>query len=361
MRKLVLIAVVGIAFSSCSTTGTTTTTVPATGTPPPRPDTLTVAPPAPEPRRAHTLTLVAPGELLVTGGLTYVGNSSAWLGDTWIFQTGNGSWSQLGDISVRGQHTVATSGDTTLVYGGYAGTNFVYGDLRARVRKEWIDIVDSSRPAARAGAVMAYDEESELFVLFGGDVAPFDARLPTNETWVLNMVSGRWELRSPEVSPRPKSEGHPTLFELALVYDEAADRLLLLIGGDELWAYDTNTNTWEERAEPGLDADFMVAAAYHAGIDRLITYGGAPTSTSAETWSYDYATDVWELIATDDSPGPLADHAMAYDPWTDLIYLYGGTTEVLSLGDPPVPSGEMWAFDGSQWALIDATSVAPMP
>jgi len=358
VRKILTLLVLLVAAAACSATEQLeTTTTPATGTVPPGSEPIVV----PQPRRSHTMISLGNGELLVAGGLTYVGNSAAWLGDTWIFNTINGGVEHLGNIPVRGQHTIATSENTTLLFGGYAGTDFVYGDLRQLVSDDWIDIVDASRPVARTGAVMAYDTESQLFVLFGGDVSPFDARLPTNETWVLSTATGRWGLREPELSPRPKSEGHPTLFELSLSYNEKADRMMLLIGGDELWAYDTNTNVWEERATPGLDADFMIAAAYHAGIDRLIAYGGAPTSTSAETWSYDYTTDSWELVTTDASPGPLADHAMAYDPATDAVYLYGGSIEVLSQGNPPTPSGAMWAFDGSQWTRVDVATLGSMP
>lgn len=359
MKKVLILVIATLAVTACSSSEQTTTTPLPTGTVPVR--TEATPPPVPQPRRSHTMTSLEPGRILVTGGLTFVGNSSAWLGDTWVLNTVHGTWEQLGDIPVRGQHAVASSGRNTFLFGGYAGTDFVYGDMRELVAENWIDIVDSSRPSARAGAVMAYDSESERFVLFGGDVSPFDARLPTNETWEFSVATSQWVMRSPEPAPRPKSEGHPTLFELSLTYDGSADRLLLLIGGDELWAYDTNTNTWEERAAPDLEADYMVAAAYHAGIERLVAYGGAPTAETAETWTYSYATNTWELIATQSSPGLLADHAMAYDPHTDAVYLYGGTSEVLSLSEPPTPSGQVWVFDGADWALIHPASAASMP
>ena len=105
----------------------------------------------------------------------------------------------------------------------------------------------------------------------------------------------------------------------------------------------------------------MISAAYHRELDKLITYGGAPTETTQQTWSYDYATDAWALIETANSPGPLADHAMAYDPATRRIYMFGGATEVLSQGDVPTPSSLMWAFDGLDWELVAPAAEGAMP
>lgn len=295
------------------------------------------------------------GRLLVVGGQTIAGNSQVWFGDTWIFDTESTGWHQVGSLPQRGQLALATDGSRPLAFGGYAGGTAVYGDVRRLmddtwVRHVWMRPEDGSPPSARAGSVMAYDTESELFVLFGGDVAPFDARLPTNETWTFDGVD--WVERSPELSPRPKSEGHPTLFELTLAYDSAADRSILLIGGDETWAYDANTDTWEERAAPGLDADFMGAAAYHGGMGRVIAYGGAPTSGSQETWAYDYPSDNWQLIETATNPGPLGDHAMAYDPVSGLLFMYGGSPDLLAQDIPDPASGTMWAFDGNDWTPV---------
>ncbi len=290
------------------------------------------------------------GRLLVVGGQSIAANSQVWFGDSWLFLTASTTWHQLDSLPQRGQLTLATDGTAPLAFGGYTGGTAVYGDLRRLEDGGWLRLDVASRPSARAGAVMTYDAESRLFVLFGGDEAPFDARLPTNETWTFDGV--QWRQQSPPLSPRPKSEGHPTLFELALVYDSAADRSILLIGGDETWAYDANTDTWEERATPGLEADFMVAAAYHAGMGQVITYGGAPTGGSQETWAYDYRSDTWQRIETATSPGPLGDHAMAYDPVSGLLYMYGGSPELLALDTPDPASGTMWAFDGKDWTPV---------
>ncbi len=290
------------------------------------------------------------GQLLVIGGQSISANAQVWFGDSWLFDAESSGWRQVGSVPQRGQLALATDGTTPLAFGGYAGGTAVYGDVRRLDGAEWLRLDQDPAPSARAGSVMAYDTESSVYVLFGGDEAPFDARLPTNETWTFDGAA--WVQQLPASSPRPKSEGHPTLFELALVYDSSSDRTILLIGGDETWAYDANTNSWEERAAPGLEADFMIAAAFHAGLGQVIMYGGAPTGGSQETWGYDYSSDTWTRFDTPTSPGPLGDHAMAYDPVTALVYMFGGSPELLSLDTPEPASGVMWAFDGSDWARV---------
>ncbi|MBT8214634.1 MAG: hypothetical protein KJP12_05355, partial [Acidimicrobiia bacterium] len=214
----------------------------------------------------------------------------------------------------------------------------------------WLRLDASPAPDGRAGSVAAFDDSAGVYVMFGGDEEPFDARIAEGETWTFD--GEEWTDLAPTPSPQHRTEGHPVLFELAMDYDSGSRRIVLLIGGDETWGFDTLSATWEQRTAPDSAADYMIAAAYHAGIDRTITYGGAPTALTQETWGYDYDIDTWELIPTASTPGPIGDHAMAYDPATDAVYLFGGVTEPLGLGDPESPSARMWRFDGTDWSLV---------
>jgi hypothetical protein len=279
-----------------------------------------------------------------------------YLADTWRYDTSTGKWERIESPDTpapRSQHTLVGREDTgtVLLFGGYAGDRFTYGDLWSLDGRSWRRIRPATAPPARAGAVATHDPRSGLILLFGGAERPTVAELPTNDTWVLADDDG-WTLRNPEPAPRPMSEGHPTLFELALVHDIESERSILIIGGDEAWAYDAGTDTWERRASPGLEADFMVAAAYDARLDRVVTHGGGPTSLSDETWLYDYETDRWELVVTATSPGPIGDHAMAYDPVTKRTYLFGGAVDLVPLEGGGDVSADLWMFDGSGWTRL---------
>lgn len=347
--------VIALLVSACSAGAATTSSPPAIATVSTAAATsATDVEATPVGRRSHAMTALGDGRLLVVAGRTVAGNSDVWLGDTWIFDTRTEEWSAAGTIPARGQHAIAhdPGSDTTLLFGGYVGGTAVYGDTWAWHQDGWRRLGPQTTVPGRTGSALAFDAQSRKFVLFGGAERPFDAELPSNDTWIFDPTTSNWRQMAPPESPRPRSEGHPTLFELAMVYHDTADRMILLIGGEETWAYDLEGDRWEPRTGPGLEADFMVAAAYHATLDRVIVYGGAPTGRTTETWSYDYDADRWEEIVTSTSPGPVGDHAMTYDPATDAVYLYGGSADLLPLGPAPQPFTAMWAFDGSDWTLI---------
>ena len=297
------------------------------------------------------------GGLIVFGGRSLAGSARTYLNDTWRYDTVGGTWRRVESLEgprLRSEYTLTPTGapGTVLLFGGYTGDRFTYGDSWSFDGTAWTPLDPATAPPARAGAVATHDPGSGLIVLFGGAERPTVAELPTDDTWVSADGGRNWTLREPDPAPRPKSEGHPTLFELALVHDVDSDRSILLIGGDEAWAYDADTDTWERRADPGLEADFMVAAAYDARLDRVVTHGGGPTSLSDATWLYDYDSDRWDRVATETSPGPIGDHAMAYDPVTERTYLFGGAVDLLPLDGVGDVSAELWMFDGVAWTRL---------
>ncbi|MGI9667467.1 MAG: Kelch repeat-containing protein [Acidimicrobiia bacterium] len=332
--------------------GTTTTTVNYSSTiPDPSSD-------WPDARRSHGLVTLADGTVLLFGGRTNTGNARTYLADTWELEDRD-SWKKTaaGTPTPRGQFAFAPLPDgSAVLVGGYVGDRFTYPGTWRYLLKTWVRLETTNEPSARAGSVAAFDAESNVLVMFGGAERPTVAELPTNETWLLNLEDSSWLEVSPEVSPRPKSEGHPTLFELAMVYDSESDRVILLIGGDETWAYDANTNTWEELSPPGLEADFMVAAAYDPIADRVVTHGGAPSELSTETWLFDYNTDSWAQVETVSTPGPVGDHAITYDAVNNVTLLFGGAADLIPLDGLGDVSDKLWQFDGSDWTEVSPAS-----
>ena len=67
---------------------------------------------------------------------------------------------------------------------------------------------------------------------------------------------------------------------------------------------------------------------------------------------YDYAEDTWTRVATSASPGPVGDHAMAYDPLRAMTFLYGGAQDLLPLDGESEVRRELWAFDGTDWRRV---------
>src|SRR5439155_9494762 len=83
----------------------------------------------------------------------------------------------------------------------------------------WRQLSPERQPPARANSRLVYDPINKKIVLFGGD------RLNEllADTWILDVVTGRWEERKPAVSPSPRA-GH------ALLWLPKAKKILLLGG-----------------------------------------------------------------------------------------------------------------------------------
>jgi hypothetical protein len=101
--------------------------------------------------------------------------------------------------------------------------------------------------------------------------------------------------------PDPDREG------AAMVYDSESDRMILYGGdafGSETWAYDLNTNTWtlmDDGSGPAgsINLSFF-AMVYIPEIDRVILSGGNHCDKSCTylegLWAYDYNTNTWENL-----------------------------------------------------------------
>ena len=252
------------------------------------------------------------------------------------------------------------------------------------------------------GAATAYDRATGQVVLYGGLVWGEACGCTGGGTWVLE---GQDFVR---VLPDATS-----VYGAHLVYDDATGQLLRfggVVGPDQEGTDETalwTGTTWQilhpAHVPPTRQAD---AAAYDATTGQLIRYGGWDPVTKeplADTWSwtgqdwvqitpktsagplrgasmaYDYATAQLVLFGGMDGSGalinqtwvwfrgswvakkaapatltPRTNTAMAYDPRTGLLELWGGQTQVAPTA---VASNQLWKWTGSSWSLQE--SVGP--
>lgn len=210
----------------------------------------------------------------------------------------------------------------------------------------WTELYPVISPSARRGHRMVYDSESDRIILFGGKYG--DAMF-YGETWVGNPGSNTWQNMSPTIAPQARAFHH-------MAYDNESDRVILFGGhpgglSDSLydtWAYDYNTNTWENLTNnanhpPARSCHIM---AYDNESDRIVLFGGGIlTSTYADTWLYDYNTNTWEQQNPETSPSARCRHEAAYDSESDRVIIYGGTTGPWDTGSTLISTGKTWAYD----------------
>ena len=216
-------------------------------------------------------------------------------------------------------------------------------------------------PSARGYVTLAYDTESDLMVLFGGQTGSCcDASSFSGTTWIYDVTAYAWSKQQPAVSPSARAAA-------AMAYDSESDRVVLFGGADhtslelnDTWAYDYNTDTWEQLAS-GPPDHLGPRLAYDAESDQVILFGGfdfPSASPRDDTWAYDYNSDTWTEMKPATSPTGRNYQGMTYDAESDRVLVWGGTGTALKPVD-----GSVWAYDynSNTWEKMPLTEPVPGP
>ncbi len=197
---------------------------------------------------------------------------------------------------------------------------------------ELADTTLDDSPPALASAAMAYDEESDRVVLFGGSKGAFDY---SNETWCLDYNSNTWTNMTPPNSPVGRSNHQ-------MVYDSESD-IIIMFGGDagdfynDTWTYDLNSNIWSEMF-PTTYPDYShgTTMTYDSKDDLVILFDGV----EGETWTYNADSNIWTNMMPEGNPCYTRWHSqMVYDDDSDICILHGGGGWALDL------YLDTWAYD----------------
>jgi len=197
-------------------------------------------------------------------------------------------------------------------------------------------------PVARGYHSMAYDYESKRIIVYGGQLKDLT---PLFDTWAYDPSTKIWEKLTPATSP-DGSHGD-------MVYDPDEGRIIFVTwntdggmvqnGVAHTWAYDYNTNAWEQRADA---PEFRngTRLAYDAESHKVISFGGLTHFN--ETWAYDFKTDTWTQMQPESSPGGRNYHCMAYDTKSDKIIMWGG--DEISM----TPTQWMYDYNTNTWTEL---------
>jgi N-acetylneuraminic acid mutarotase len=247
-----------------------------------------------------------------------------------------------------GYHSMTTlgSGRGVLLYAGETGPRpdaVVYDTWTFSEAAGW------TQAAGEAPGVwgddIAYDSASDRVLLLAS-LRGFTRIMPM-ETWAYDPAADEWTQMEPDAAPRPSRP--------RLAFDDESGRLVSF--ERETWSYDFGSGQWmqmgAELSPPGRMFHNMV---YHEGADRTIVFGGWAVGNRlfADTWAYDYNSDTWAELMPPMSPPAREYSAMAYDPVTDRIILFGGA------GPGEAALGDTWAYDygSNTWTEL-SPAVAP--
>ena len=310
--------------------------------------------------------------------------------DTWEWNPSSGAWTDRTSAgphpSARTQHGMVyekSSGKILLFGGGTSSTatndgTSVSTSLKdtweyAPVAHSWADRSPASGPDARHDFGLVWDSSRNRAILVGGmQVDPAVAtHVYKQDTWEWDPTgAGTWTDRTASgTNPSPR-HAH------AMAYDGTRKRVVLFGGSDDntagkndLWDWDPNSSEWSQRlsgSESGLPSARIYASLVSDNNSHLELVAGefAASLPGTKVGGLTGSNEVWELAPAtpaftnrtppQDLPAPRTEHAMAYNPATGKVYMFGGRGDQSSQAS----LNDFWEWDGKAWTQV-VTSNGP--
>jgi len=218
----------------------------------------------------------------------------------------------------------------------------------------WSQVLPERSPPGRVNInnAMVYDQSQDKIVLFGG----LSQTGHMNDTWEYyrDGVIRVWEPITPTVKPMVR-DTH------AMTYDSARERTVMFGGWSPVQPGYYLKDTWEYDGNDWFSITTVIsptarhqhALAYDSQRNVVVLFGGRnEVSTLNDTWEYDGSN--WHQVTTVNSPAPRSSHSMAYDPERKVVVLYGGQD-----GDQDPVDDDTWEYDGTNWIQVN-TGVSPV-
>ncbi len=296
-------------------------------------------------RSGHALSFDAARSQVVLFGGT---DANVYLDDTWEFD--GSQWSKqvpLRSPSPRAQHVMTFDPvrGVTLLYGG-GGLSGVTRETWSWDGAIWTQLQPATSPAIAPGA-MVFDTRRGVAVMVGTASAD-----PTSlaETWEWDGAT--WTRRTDVSAP-------PGVSLFVMAYDEQRD-VTVLYGGrqdgmtaptlrQETWEYDGAT--WRRITTTPPSTVMGGTVAYIepiTGQGRLALFGGYGPgfATSSETWEWNGAT--WTLRSPTSRPPGRVTSASVARLSARQVMVFGGAL-----------LGDTWLWDGNEWSAPAEPGVAP--
>jgi hypothetical protein len=203
----------------------------------------------------------------------------------------------------------------------------------------WRRVTTSIAPVGRAAHAMAYDRSLKKVVLFGGDVPD------TSDTHFLWAFEGdKWSVVGFTFPPPRRQHG------MAFSADRNS---LVVFGGLSLVGQQTLGDTWEFKdggwfqydggAPPARKSQMMGSELpLDGGTGRVVLFGGIGLDGGFlnDTWAFD--SSGWHVLTTTGSPSKRGSGQIAYDVDQNRMVLFGGSNGVSNFQDTYGLSGTNW-------------------
>ena len=233
---------------------------------------------------------------------------------------------------------------------------------RLSPRAEWVVTpgVAGAVPANRHWSAAASNNGS-LFV-FGGRTGTTGTGSKRNDLYEFDATTLTWTEHNADGDPGAP----PQRYRNAAAWDPIGNRLVVFGGEDgvgtilgDSWQWDPVTNSWTDITQPGSPpARSFAAMAYDPITTGLLLFGGSDSAGTALDDSWLLFGNVWAQLAPANVPGQRAHHSLVTRSDFQDVLLCGGH----DLGASPnrIHHLDVWRWDGTtaNWAQIAPTTSA---
>jgi N-acetylneuraminic acid mutarotase len=277
---------------------------------------------------------------------------------------GGGLGAYYGFLRDSGESTASDQTTTTLAAttSSVAVTATSEATTTTEAPVAWTDLNPNGQvPSPRDEPAMVYDSSAGRVILFGGWDDDDDADL--GDTWAYDPAANTWTNLNPTGNVPPARSVH------SMVYDEAADKVILFGGWDysagnslnDTWAYDPSANTWTNLKPRGTvpSGRYFSSMVYDESQGKVILFGGYDNHdiSADDTWVYDFAANTWtELTPAGASPSARVAHRMVYDSTQGKVILFGGYDE-----GADAYFDDTWIYDSAAntWTELSPAGASP--
>ncbi len=239
-------------------------------------------------------------------------------------------------------------GGSKVLFGKETTIRNLLNDMWEFKEGQWEQLFPEHYPSARAEMSMAYDEEHNRIVLFGGYNIRDDEYIKLGDTW--EFRNNDWH-QLPHVGPSARHgapmDFNPKSRKLVIFGGSTVDRQYGEFAG-ETWTLDGQQ--WKKMNIDQPAGIFNAAMTFDQKTGELVRFGGWDGESRVNDTFY-FSENTWSLGNLELSPTPRNHHAMVYDRKHERILMYGGHNGASVFGD-------LWAFVNGKWELL--IEITPM-
>jgi hypothetical protein len=265
-----------------------------------------------------------------------------WDGSTWAKLTTSPRTRGIGQATafdpLRGE---------IVAYGGsfYGASDFTSAIGVMRGNGTWTSGQSFVRPRPRSLAAMSTDSARNTLLMFGGlDEYSFSYYL---DMW--GYRAGQWNILT--------TENGPVTCESPLsAFDSDRGKLVLTCTGNDIFEWDGETWKSFTTLTKAPSIRHFASLVYDAKLKKTVLFGGYENNNYRnDTWTWNGTAWTELNINNDKRPPHRGVMSMWYDPLQQKTIVYGG------IGRPNINSkvtrySDMWAFDGTQWTKLNVTT-----